>query len=158
VSPAVLDIPLQLVHDFNELAAGRRILAPTVGPGGEAMLLLARQPDARVLAGRDKDGFADTRTHRPVGVEIVIPRVRRVPLNGLSVAHPLLQPMPDEQLLVVGARCSLDEDGVPEQNAQVYDAAGELRAELGARRRGPTPADDNRRRHLGRVFRRGRLR
>lgn len=70
------DIFLELVKDFTDFAAGRRVLSPAVGPSGEAMLLLAQDAQAQVLLGHEvRPGWASfprSRAESPVATEIVI--------------------------------------------------------------------------------------
>jgi len=134
----MLDISLELVNDFTDAAAGRRLLSPNVGPAGEAILLLAHDSDAQVLQGHDVQSgwasFPHSRAKLPVTTEILIDTpsqpVRSIRLNQLTLAHPLLQPLPDGEILLVGARCRRLPDGTSERNAQVYSAAGELRRQF----------------------------
>ena len=107
----MLDISLELVNDFTDAAAGRRLLSPNVGPAGEAILLLAHDSDAQVLQGHDVQpgwaSFPHSRAKLPVTTEILIDTpsqpVRSIRLNQLTLAHPLLQPLPDGEILLVGA-------------------------------------------------------
>jgi hypothetical protein len=46
-------------------------------------------------------------------------------LSGVSVAHPSVQPLPDGQVLLVGARCQWHPAG-PDRNAVIYDDAGQV--------------------------------
>jgi hypothetical protein len=59
---------------------------------------------------------ASITTHDPEPV-----LVAQVP--DLSIAHPIVQPMPDDRILLVGARCRWRPEG-PDQNAVVVDGDG----------------------------------
>jgi hypothetical protein len=48
-------------------------------------------------------------------------------LTGEVSPDPIIQSFPDGDLLVVDRRCATSRDGVPETNARVYGAAGEIR-------------------------------
>ncbi|MDG4823252.1 hypothetical protein O7635_15455 [Asanoa sp. WMMD1127] len=49
---------------------------------------------------------------------------RRVPLAGAAVAYPLVDLLPDGDILVVSSRCRRFRDGTAEDNAHVFDPAG----------------------------------
>jgi hypothetical protein len=54
-------------------------------------------------------------------------QVRMTSLMGEVSPDPIIQSFPGGDLLVVDRRCATSRDGVPESNARVYGAAGELR-------------------------------
>jgi hypothetical protein len=71
--------------------------------------------------------FPDSTTARPVEAQVRIqgPDVlRTVRLNEHRIAHPKVQLLPDDRLLVVGTRCYWRE-GRAEENALVYDGNGQ---------------------------------
>jgi hypothetical protein len=138
-APASMSEPLPLELDLvAELAgplAGREPVAASVGPAGEAVLL-AVQPDdvdwvfVRV-EGVDWASFPESRT-RPYDATVLVlgdggRLLQRVELQGLDLTHPLVQPLPDGEILVVGARCERFRDGRVEANSQVHGPDGQLR-------------------------------
>src|SRR5262245_50239982 len=120
----------------DELAAGWAVVSATVGPAGEAVALVAPIADAALPAGREtRSGFASfalTRTYRPwrAGV-VVISRgsVRIIEIEELSLAHPAVQPLPGDRVVIAGARCRF-RDGTAERNAVVVGQDGAVRSEL----------------------------
>ncbi|OKI45719.1 hypothetical protein [Micromonospora sp. CB01531] len=115
------------------------LVSASVGPAGDLVALWSTgQDEAALRSVTTQPGWAsfpDPTAARPVAA-----RVSRqagniadvTPLTGLTVAHPLVQPLPQGRVLVVGARCRWRADG-PDRNAVVYDSDGhvEARATLG---------------------------
>jgi hypothetical protein len=132
------DLYLSQLVDLSQVAGSARLLRPSVGPARDAIFLLASESAAEVIQGRYEQpgwaSFADSRTRDPADAQIVIHNgrqvVRRVAVGELQIAHPHLQPLPREDVLVVGARCFRFQDGSAEQNARVYSAEGELLREF----------------------------
>lgn len=72
--------------------------------------------------------FADTRASQPVEVVVTVhdPHPRVVArLRNLEIAFPLVDLLPGDRVLIVGARASLRPEG-PEKNAVVYSADGDV--------------------------------
>lgn len=112
-----------------------QLVAISAGPNGEAIALWATVAGAEAMRGRTvSPGFAsfpDPRTERPVSARVRVYHpspVRDVAINGLENGYPLVQPLPDDRTLIVGARCRWHADG-PERNAIVVDADGGLVAD-----------------------------
>lgn len=131
------DIRLALRADFSGLMEDLIPVASSIGSRGEAVLLLVTKEDAPVVLGRDGQpgwaSFPHSRTARPfTGVAVLHDgfREQRIILQDASLAFPFLQPLPGDELLLVGARCYRFGDGTAERNAQIFGPAGELRREL----------------------------
>jgi len=101
-----------------------------VGPHGEAIALWARPDDRRLLTAWTTSAggvrSADPAPERPATAYATVlgaGLARTVPLPGLRVAHPFVQPAPDGGVLLVGARCRWTPGGA-DRNAVVVDADG----------------------------------
>jgi hypothetical protein len=110
------ELPLVRVAALPELLAGRRLVAASVGPTGQAVLLAA--PGAG--AGRPADATALV-----LGEDGRL--LQRLELDGLELERPMVQPLPDGEVVVVGARCRRFADGTAELNAQVHGPDGTQR-------------------------------
>lgn len=108
------------------------LVTVSVGPAGEAIVLWATPDAAGAMSGRSVDSghasFPDTRTGRPVGARVMtyhpLPG-HEVVIRGLEIAFPMIQPLPDGRVLIVGARCRWRSGGT-ERNAVVFDSEGRL--------------------------------
>jgi hypothetical protein len=100
------------------------MVAASIGPSGEALVLWSDQPGKDALCPTE----LDSRTERPVHATVCVYAPggarRSVPIHDLSLTFPLLQPLPDGRVLIVGSRCSWRPGG-PEKNAVVYNPSGE---------------------------------
>lgn len=129
------DVRLSLRARLSEsIAPAERMVSLSVGPRGEAIVLLVATADEDdVLGYKEQPGWAtfpNSTTSRPLSATVLIHdgrAARRVPLRDLAAAHPHVQPLPNGQVLVVAARCWRFEDGTAERNAGVYGADGALR-------------------------------
>jgi hypothetical protein len=75
--------------------------------------------------------FANSTTPQPASSRIIRYRPGRetiVTVREMPVAHPMVQPLPGDRVLLVGARCRWRPEG-PERNAFVLDPTGEVEAE-----------------------------
>jgi len=108
--------------------------AASVGPGGEAILLLVDRADLAALTPRTPDGsFALTRAPHPYGATILVTDGSAVLQRTdceLQTAYPGVQPLPGGELLVAGGRCSRFEDGTYERNALILGPGGEPRRDF----------------------------
>ena len=129
--PTVTDVRCTLRADLREALGERAVAAFSIGPDGEAVVF-AVEADAigRVLEKVNAPGgprFAVSRVRagydawaiRHTGLAY-----RRRELRDVVVACPLVQPLPDDTWLVVGARCQAGSDGALEPNAFVHGADG----------------------------------
>jgi hypothetical protein len=77
-----------------------------------------------------RSSFPDVTLQEPAEVRVSIHgpahAMRVITVPDLRLAHRLVQPMPDGELLVVGSRCAWTPDGVM-PNAAVYSVDGSLR-------------------------------
>ncbi len=128
------DVPLTLRARLGESMAGKLPVSFSVGPRGEAVMLLAAEADAPDVAGYDtaRSGamFPHVKTPRQIFTSALIHdgrSARRIRLKDPIPAHPHVQPLPGGELLVVGARCRRFDDGTADRNAFVYAADGTLR-------------------------------
>jgi len=127
-------IPLTLRARLGESMTGEEPVSFSVGPEGEAVVLLAAEADAPDVLGRDTSPgwatFPHSTTPRPILTSALMHdgrSARRVRLQDGIPAHPHVQPLPGGEVLVVGARCWRFKDGTAEHNAFVYRADGTLR-------------------------------
>lgn len=107
------------------------LLSGTVGSRGEVMAIWGPPSAADALYARTGrpggPSFPVARTERPVPVTVTkhhpdIKLTVRIP--GLSLAYPRVQPLPDDRILVYGARCQWRESGA-EHNAEIVNSNGE---------------------------------
>jgi len=118
---------------------GDVLVTMSVGPRNEAIAVWSDPPGRQALHGRTTQpggaSFADPATAVGVAVRVVtyapgITAVVRVP--ELRLAHCHVQPLPDDQILIVAARCRWRPDH-PDTNAVVLNPDGSVarRAVLG---------------------------
>ncbi|MFS8101582.1 hypothetical protein LFM09_31100 [Lentzea alba] len=91
-------------------------VSASVGPAGEVVALWSATADPAALKSA-----ARVTVHVPDSV--IAAHIPALPL-----AYPTVQPLPDGQVLVVGARCRWRSKG-PDRNAIVYDHAGAVLSE-----------------------------
>jgi hypothetical protein len=119
------------VVDVREALDGATVIAFSVSPAGEAIILAATGDDAAVALGR-----------RPTGPSLPIKRayearlltfegegeeVERRQLTGVTAMFPVVQALPDGEVLVVGPRSG----GVHDvDSATVYDRDGSVAREF----------------------------
>ncbi len=111
------------------------LIIVSVGPEGPVALWAAADDRADLLGRYEVPGWAsfpETRTSsQPRGAlarysaQSVTPEALTI-LSGIPLAHPLVQPLPGGEYLVVGARCLWTEQG-PELNALVIGNDGEIK-------------------------------
>ncbi|QKW07133.1 hypothetical protein HUT18_12715 [Streptomyces sp. NA04227] len=107
----------------------------SIGPDGNLVALWtsARDRSALTSATLSPAGakFPDPRAPHPVAARVTTyrPRPRTfAKLHELPLAHVHVQPLPEERVLVVGARCRWSPTG-PDRNALVYEPDGTAAAE-----------------------------
>ncbi len=111
------------------------LITVSVGPEGPVAIWATAVAGAYILRRVEGDGgvtFPGTRTSSQPPVALaaystasLAPETVTI-MAGLPVAHPLLQPLPEGEFLVVGRRCAWSEDG-PEKNALVIANDGEVK-------------------------------
>jgi len=106
------------------------LVAASVGPYGEAIALWAAPAVAGAMLGRRVDAggasFPDARTGRPAQAQVLTYWPDAVHARGVpavELAYPMVQPLPGDRTLIVGARCWWRAEGA-EQNAVVLDPEG----------------------------------
>lgn len=128
------DVSLTLRAQLSEPLAGQQTVSISVGPRRELVQLLVAEDDASDVLGYDEQPgwarFPHSRTPRPVHATVLVDdgrSTRRVDLHDDTPAHPHVQLLPGDEILVVGARCRRFQDGTTERNACVFGADGALR-------------------------------
>ncbi|WP_216211078.1 hypothetical protein [Amycolatopsis aidingensis] len=110
-------------------------VSASVGPSGEVVALWSAGKDLAALTSTTTQPgwatFPDPQAPRPAAARVTVHApdmaiAARIP--SLPLAHPSVQPLPDGQVLVVGARCRWRPDG-PDRNAIVYDSTGTVLTE-----------------------------
>ncbi|MEV0675896.1 hypothetical protein AB0I60_05160 [Actinosynnema sp. NPDC050436] len=134
----VMALPAVRVRHHARLVAPQQNdvqVSVSVGPSGEAVVLWSAAEDLSALRSvTTQQGWATlphARAPRPVTARVTVhapDTVVAAGLAGLPLAHPEVQPLPDGNLLVVGARCRWRPEG-PDRNAIVYDSDGAVLAE-----------------------------
>jgi hypothetical protein len=111
-------------------ADGEVLVTASVGPRGEVIALWSTAEGKEALHSRVVQpsgvSFATTMTARPVPVRVTTHSPEAALLAQISdvdVAHPNIQPMPGDRVLVVGARSRWRKKGA-DRNAAIYDADG----------------------------------
>ena len=109
---AVMALPVLPVRPHGTITGVRDddvLVSSSIGPAGEAVALWSAAGDgvtAQVTVQHAEFRFA-------------------VPIAELTLAHPSVQVLPGERVLLVAARCRWRPDG-PERNAIVYDTDGRV--------------------------------
>ena len=118
--------------DFSEIVGKNKIIASSIGPNNEAVLLAVSPQYERIAFGREEKNLAifplskakkfyPATFFRLDGVEIL----QKTELSEVEVAFPSVQPLPNGEILLVGARCNY-RNGDPEKNALVFDKEGKI--------------------------------
>jgi hypothetical protein len=121
-----------LKADLTEMVGKQKIISATIGPCGEACLLMVAQPDESLAFGYEKRtdvsvcprGAAE-RSYRATFVVYEKGLKQRIELGDIQQAFPTAQPLPNGEILIIGSRCHFG-NGDPEKNAAVYDRCGNL--------------------------------
>lgn len=129
----VLQLPtVALSHDRTLEPPGKsdRLVTASVGPDNEVYALWSSPSGAAQLASQTiQTGWAtfpDPRTSEPVAAVVTAnadgPRIV-ARMSNLELAHPMIQPLPDQRVLLVGPRAAWRPEG-PDRNAIVIDSEG----------------------------------
>lgn len=104
----------------------------SVGPHGEVITVWAAAEDIAALTSSNTSpggaSFPDTVVSRPVSARVVMhaPEATAVAsLPDVPLAHIEAQPLPQDRILLVGARARWRPEG-PERNAIIYDSTGDV--------------------------------
>jgi hypothetical protein len=119
-----MDVTVDQVGTFESaMLAGERFVAFGVGPHDDAIALVVGRPEW------DRNRSPDD---APQVATVVRDRstLDRIVLDGTPPSHPNIQPLPDDQVLIVDARTELRRDGTYDLNARVYGPDGALRREF----------------------------
>ena len=118
-------------HDFADTLGGQCVVAVGIGPRREAILLAVDPENQSIPFGRDEQpggaSFARSKAEHPYPATVF--RLRHswtssVDLLEVDATFPLIQPLADDNTLIVSARCPY-RNGNPEQNATIYDQHGQ---------------------------------
>jgi len=122
-----------LKTDLSEVVGGQKVIASSIGPLGEACLLLVPPGVEKDPFGREerKGGGAlfplsrSPKTYAATFIRFDGRLIQRTELCELNIAFPTVQPLPNGEVLLVGARCHY-RNGDPEQNALICGPEGEV--------------------------------
>jgi hypothetical protein len=116
------------VVDLADVIEDKEVVALTLGPREEAIVLAATSADASIALGRHGEpggpSVPDSSAQRAYEASLVVVRgddVSGRDLTALTAAFPVVQPLPEGETLIVGARAYQSEP-----NAAVYDSDGVL--------------------------------
>lgn len=134
------DIQLTLKYDFADILGDRRIISASVGPAGEAVLMLADRSDSPIILPSTLNLRTISYPRRyPQKLDVTVLVILDGSPAHQAVLHDLedayhsyfpyhyIQPLPGGEILVVRARCWRLADGSVERNARIYSEEGELR-------------------------------
>jgi hypothetical protein len=118
--------------EFLDIVGKNKIIAASIGPSGEAVLLTVAPEHEKTPFGRHEQGGASFPSSR---AEQCYPAtflrfdgnklIQRTELAQIEVSFPQVQPLPNGEVLLVGSRCQYC-DGDPEKNAAVFNAHGKM--------------------------------
>lgn len=118
-------IDAELVLDFGKAFPGEAVIAYGFVEHGEPVFLTAPPAFAEVPFARDvgKSGgsFARSQTATPYEATVRSPGPPFTSLEGLTIAHPMVQRLPEGEILIVGSRCYPDE-----RNGCIFSRDGRL--------------------------------
>jgi len=119
------------------VAEGFRCVSTGIGAWGESIRLSVPAEMAEGVFGTvEQSGWASfpkTHTDQTYTATVSVTTatntvVRQLPI--ITATYPIVQTLPEDNVLVVAPRCQRSRDGTHEQNAQVYRADGSLAAEF----------------------------
>jgi hypothetical protein len=119
--------------NFTEIIGKSKVIASSVAANGEAVLLTVSPEFEKVAFGRvERKGFAifpfsKAKRYYPATCIRLNDRevLQKIELTEVEIAFPFVQPLPDGEVLLVGARCHY-RDGDPEKNAVVFSRYGKV--------------------------------
>lgn len=124
-------VSMRLVADFSEMLANRLIVEAAISSEGEALILLAENPDSLESdQERSQPGWiraSDAWDRNPYDATLLIhdgKHARTIPLPDLTIRHPYVQLLPNSEVLLVFSRSERLSDGTYERNAVTYSADG----------------------------------
>lgn len=123
-------LPVRYHASLTAVQSGDVRVDASIGSSGEAIVLWSAAADLLAVTSRTTQSggasFPDPRAPRPMTVRVRMhsPTPTSVTtIHDFPLAHPTVQPLPDGQVLAVGARAQWRQDG-PERNAIISSAAG----------------------------------
>lgn len=123
-------IRLTEVAEWLSPAPGHVLLDVGVGPSGELLALWCAGRDRALFEGTRAPQWQSPSPEAAAKVPVTITRHEvdgrwsvLATVRGLAVEHPVVQPLPDKQVLVAGTACELRASG-PDRNAYVLDRDG----------------------------------
>jgi hypothetical protein len=130
-----LDIPLTLVADLSEQLNGHKAISVSIGPSGEAIILLVSDLASSEGIGKKPSSqtFLNTSILAPYAGTVLIHdgnRIKKAAISDITLADPFVQLLPGNEVLLVGARCRCYENGRTEHNAYIFDFNGQLKRKL----------------------------
>jgi len=130
------DLQLSLVADLSPHLAGPIPVSLSAGPAQEAVCLAVHEADREALfAQHSQPGWATfpkPRAEHRYEASVLVHDGRNVRRTAIEddTSFPHVQPMPNGEILLVGARCQRLPDGSAQLNARVYGPDGQLRHEF----------------------------
>ena len=122
----------RLKADLAAVVGSQKIIASSIGPTGEAcMLVVAPKYEKEPFGCEERNGFAifpfskPKRSYPATFIRFDGGLIQRTELLNVNIAFPSVQPLPNGEVLLVGARCHYRK-GDPEQNAIVCSPEGEI--------------------------------
>src|SRR5579862_9541356 len=117
--------------------SGFETASVSVGLHGDVVRLLIGEENNKALrdkiVGRGKTLFGKSRTDLEYSAIISISgrsQNNELSVSGMTATFPLIELLPDGEILVVAPRCRRYPDGTHELNAKVYDHAGLIRRDF----------------------------
>jgi hypothetical protein len=119
--------------DLKAIVGEHKIIASSIGPSGDATLLTVDAKYEKEPSGREeRKGFAifpfsKAKQHYPATFIRFDGRktLQKTELAEVEITFPSVQPLPNGEILLVGARCYY-RDGDPDKNASVFSQDGKL--------------------------------
>jgi hypothetical protein len=118
--------------DFSEIVGDGKIIAFNISSNGEALLLIAAPQYEAISHGREQKGLAIfPLTRAKKSYPLTFFRfsgnrlLQKTEITDLEITFPMVQVLPNEQILLVGARCDF-KNGNPDKNAVVFDKEGKV--------------------------------
>jgi hypothetical protein len=125
------------VADLSVELSGLDVLWFGLGAAGEAIVAAATPNDSSAFQARlvQPGGASFAKTRINGGRQLVVirhdgTRARRFVVPHEVLTFPEVQPLPGDEVLVVGPRCRRFPDGTVELNGRVYGSDGQLRHEM----------------------------
>jgi len=119
--------------ELSSIVGDNKIIGTGIGPDGQAVLLMVVPEFEKTPFSREGPeggaSFPDSRAKSCYPAIYIRfdghKEIQRTELAQVEIAFPHVQPLPNGEILLVGARCYF-RDGDPEKNAMVYSREGKL--------------------------------